>query len=190
MTYFPSLPGGSLIHFIMKYPQYSKPLHEFLEATLRASNGELTPAERETIFAYVSGVNGCRFCADVHTGVAEGLGFAEGAIHDFLEDRSFSSASAKMRPILAYVTKLTEDPASVGKEDVQAILDAGWSEDTVMNIVMVCCAANFFNRWVEGCGVEPEPNMVKAGIKALVEGGYTGVHGGKGAETQLKAKTA
>ncbi|MEQ8166516.1 MAG: carboxymuconolactone decarboxylase family protein [Alphaproteobacteria bacterium] len=172
MTYFPSMPDASLIHFMRRYPQYAEPLHHFVEAALRAPNGELSPAEREMIFAYVSGLNGCQFCHAAHTGVAEEMGYPKGEISNLLEDSGLAGASAKMRPILEYAAKLTEDPTSVGKGDIQAVLDAGWSEDTMMNVVMICGAANLFNRWIEGCGVKANPQHVNAGIKALAQGGY------------------
>lgn len=172
MTYLPSLPNGSLIDMIIKYPQYSGPLHQFLEAALRTPNGQLNPAQRETIFAYVSGLNGCEFCCASHTGVAEALGAPKGLISDLLSDIPVPHAESTLRPIFNYVKKLTLVPASIEKADVDAMITAGWTEDTVMNATMICCAANFFNRWVEGGGVTADAKMVNAGIKMLVENGY------------------
>lgn len=172
MTYLPSMPNGSLIDMIMKYPQYSAPLHRFLEAALREPNGMLDPAQRELVFAYVSGLNGCKFCHAAHRGVAEALGVEPGTIDRYLGDPSLGGCDPKLKPILEFAAALTLDLPAVTRGHFDAMSAVGWDEDTMVNVTMICAAANFFNRWVEGCGVKADPKTVAMGIKALVKDGY------------------
>ena len=47
-------------------PQTAKPLNALAEALLRDDNNTLTRGERELIGAYVSSLNDCFFCQNVH----------------------------------------------------------------------------------------------------------------------------
>src|SRR5689334_7810234 len=70
----PQLPGivGLLVH----YPQTGGPLSSLAEALLRGPSS-LSPADRETIAAYVSARNACAFCAGTHGAVARHLHAAQ-----------------------------------------------------------------------------------------------------------------
>ena len=50
-------------------PETAKPLSELAEVLLRGPS-PLTPGERETIAAYVSLLNDCRFCHGSHSAAA------------------------------------------------------------------------------------------------------------------------
>lgn len=175
MTYLPSVGEGTLFDIFLRCPQFSDPLHVFLENLLRGE-GPFTEGEREMIAAFVSGINECGFCHATHAGVAEALGIEQGLPGKLLEDADLGSVAPRMRPVLRYVRKLTERPAAVSAEDVRAILDAGWEEDAVVYANLICGAFNLFNRWVEGLGVDADRHYVQATIRQLLQGGYTGVN--------------
>lgn len=175
MTYLPSIPNGTLFDIFLQYPEFSDPLHVFLENLLRGLS-PFSTAEREMIAGYVSGVNECGFCCTTHTGVAESLGTPEGLVNKLLCSADLSGVDEKLRPVLRYVRKLTEKPSSVGKADVDAMLDTGWNEQAVVHANLICGAFNLFNRWVDGLGVDADQNYVKATIKQLLAGDYSGVN--------------
>lgn len=175
MTYLRSIPEGTLFDIFVQYPEFSDPLHVFLEALLRGPS-PFSAAEREMIAGYVSGINECGFCHTTHTGVAERLGTPEGLVRNLLASAELSGVDEKLRPVLRYVRKLTGKPASVGKADVDAILDAGWDERAVVHANLICGAFSLFNRWVAGLGVDADPKFVEATIKQLLAGGYLGVN--------------
>ena len=80
MVHLPSMPENStLLDVFRMFPETNKPLLEFHEVLLRGAS-PFTEGERELIAAYVSGLNGCRYCHAVHTATAERLGIAPGAI--------------------------------------------------------------------------------------------------------------
>src|SRR5580704_6873451 len=63
------LPG---IRGPMAYrPETAKPLNELAEALLRDDNNTLSRGERELIGTYVSSLNDCFFCQNVHGGLAQ-----------------------------------------------------------------------------------------------------------------------
>jgi len=59
-----------------------------------------------------------------------------------------------MRPVLAYVRRLTVDPAGVGEADAQAVYDAGYSEAGLFDIISVTALYAFMNRILEGAGIK------------------------------------
>lgn len=132
----------------------------------------LSPAERELIAAYVSSLNGCRYCRGVHTATAELLGAPAGTVERLIENFDDAPIGDKMRPVLAFARKLTGDVAAIRRQDVEAILNAGWSEETVYYTAAVTALFNFMNRLVEGLGIELDPAYVPVAAKRLAERGY------------------
>ena len=51
-------------------PETAKPLNELVEVLLRDDNNTLRRGERELIGTYVSSLNDCFFCQNVHGGIA------------------------------------------------------------------------------------------------------------------------
>jgi AhpD family alkylhydroperoxidase len=66
-----TLPEGApgIIGPMAAYPETEKPLNALAEVLLRGPSS-LTSAERETIAAYVSAGNECRFCCQSHAAAA------------------------------------------------------------------------------------------------------------------------
>src|SRR5438128_8957671 len=74
MAYLPSMPkDASLLDVFRMFPETNEPLIAFHESLLRGPS-PFTEGERELVAAYVSGLNGCRYCHVVHTATAERLG--------------------------------------------------------------------------------------------------------------------
>lgn len=73
------------------------------------------------------------------------------------ENLDQAEISEKLRPILAYVTKLTLTPSKMVEADSQAVYEAGWKEDALYDAITVCALFNFMNRLVEGTGCLPKP---------------------------------
>ena len=108
----------------MKFrPETTKPLRELAEVLLRQNNG-LTRAERETIAAFVSSRNDCRFCQLSHSAAAaEHLGGGEA--HYSLIDSvkaNFATAgvSPKLKALFAIAAKVQQGGKYVTSADVAA----------------------------------------------------------------------
>ena len=155
MALFPSLP--EIPHLADVFKQFPKGLPHLLklhDAFLR-EDSELSVAEREMIAAYVSGLNQCEFCTASHDLIARSYGIKEEVLVALHEDLETAPVDAKMKPILAYVKKLTEVPIKLVTKDADAVYEAGWSEAALYDAVVICAMFNFMNRVVEGTGVIP-----------------------------------
>ncbi len=153
MPLFPSLGDNPHLADVAKsWPKGIGPLLAYHDAILRGES-ELSIAERELIAAYVSGLNACQFCFGAHKIYAKVFGVEEGLIDALIADPATAPVEDKLRPVLAYVKKLTTLPSRLVEADAQAVYRAGWSEAGLYDAVQVCALFNFMNRIIEGTGV-------------------------------------
>jgi uncharacterized peroxidase-related enzyme len=173
MPYRPWLPENARPGLVLKpHPQTGELIMRLTEILLRGPS-TLTPAERELIAAYTSGVNACEFCYGTHAATAEALGVDERLLTRLIDDLETAPVEARLRPILRFVRKLTRTPARTTQEDVDAIFAAGWDEDAFYHVVSICGLFNYYNRLIDGYGVKSSPQYRKTVGERLAQQGYT-----------------
>lgn len=130
--------------------------HLDLYMSLLYRKGGLSRAQREMIGVVVSGLNRCAYCV-VHHSEALGRYEKDPRVHAHLS-LAFREAplSAADRAMLAYCEKLTRRPGSMTKGDVDALRDAGFGDEEILDINQIASYFNFVNRTVSGLGVELE----------------------------------
>ena len=170
---FPSLGHRATVPDIMRLsPEAGRPLFEMHEAVMRSPSA-LTPGQRELIAAYVSGLNGCRYCQGVHAETAKAYADVPSAAVDrLMEDVEFTGFDAPLRPIFRYARKLTLAPSSVTADDAAAVYQAGWDEKALHDAILVICVFNFMNRLLEGHGIHGHEELYKSRGPMLKEHGY------------------
>jgi uncharacterized peroxidase-related enzyme len=177
MPFLPSIEREDKVpHVLAKFnstygSRAERPLIEFHQALLRGDS-PFTVKERELMAAYVSGVNACRYCHGAHASVAKLFGVPEALIRDLVADVETAQIGDKLRPVFAYLRKLTLTPARMTQADADAVYAAGWDERALYDAVLVCCLYNFMNRFVEGLGLTPIPEQFDREGKMITEGGY------------------
>ena len=132
-------------------------------------------AERELIAAYVSGLNSCNYCHGVHAATAEQFGVAEGLLGQLIENAEQAPIEERMKPLLAYVKKLTHTPSRLLPTDAEAVFAAGWNEQALHDAISVCGLFNLMNRLVDGLGVTGDAAYFKLASARLASGGYSGL---------------
>jgi uncharacterized peroxidase-related enzyme len=157
--------NATLADLRAKYADLLELFRPYGERLMRGPS-PFTPGERELIAAYVSGLNSCRFCFNVHSRVACGLGIDPEV---FAED---ARADARIQPVLQYARKLTETPTLMTPRDAAAVYDAGWDDTALVHAVAVCAYFNMMNRLVEGAGIVGDPESYEVAASRLVEQGY------------------
>lgn len=173
MPYVPSLPGNARFpHVLLRFQRGAKPLLELHEAILRA-DGPLSVGDREMIAAYVSGLNACVYGVGAHAAVARLMGMPEGLIDDLVTDLDRADVHAKIKPLLAFVRKLTLAPGKLSQEDADAVFEAGWEEEALYLAVQICCLRSYMDRLVEGVGLIPDPAEHDMEAETLLRGYVT-----------------
>ena len=60
---------------------------------------------------------------------------------------------AREREMLSYVEKLTLEPASVGRGDIEGLRAAGFDDAAILQIALIASFFNYVNRMADGLGV-------------------------------------
>lgn len=131
----------------------TKHLRAFTQAVMRGPS-PLTPAFRELIAAFVSTRNQCLFCSGSHVAVAAKLYDDSSLVDAVVTDYRSAPITEPEKALLAYLEKLTLTPAATSAADVEQLHQAGLSDEAIYDAVTVCAMFNFYNRWVEGSGVQ------------------------------------
>ena len=172
MTHLPSLPhDATLLDVFRSFPAVARPLLDYHQVVMRGPS-PLSPAQRELLAAYVSGLNACDYCLGVHRVTSEALGVDEGLLTAMLEDLESAPVEARLRPLLRYVAVLTRTPGRVRPGHAAAVLDAGWDEQALHDAASVCGLFNLMNRLVEGLGVTLGDGYAEVSGNRLAEHGY------------------
>lgn len=153
MAFLKSLGDAPHLYEVMKkYPDFAIPVFRLHDVLLRGDK-PFTVAERELIFAYVSGLNACSFCYRGHVVAAELWGVEPGLMDRIMADPDTAPISPKLRAMLRFVKKLTETPGRMAQADADAVYAAGWEEDALFAAVAIAALTALMNRIADGTGV-------------------------------------
>lgn len=172
MPYMKSAQGfKGVADVFLRDPARYASLLQFIE-TVMTSPSALTKAEREIIAAHVSKINGCGFCLGAHRWTLVAMDVDTRVIEAVENGADDEGIDARLRPILRFATKLTQRPGEVGQRDIDELLEAGWSEQTVEDAINVISLFNYVNRLVDAFGIEGEESYFRQIGAALAKRGY------------------
>jgi uncharacterized peroxidase-related enzyme len=121
MSFLKSLPReAGLLEIFQAFPHAARPLLEYLEVVLRGES-PFSAAERELLAGYVSSLNKCNYCQTSHSQIAVALGIKAEIIADIFSGSGRKRVDARMRPVVAFVHKLTLSPNKITAADVDPI---------------------------------------------------------------------
>lgn len=132
-------------------PQTAKPLNELAEVLLRNDNNTLSRGERELIGAYVSYLNDCFFCQNVHGALAQYYFKCDTSfIESIKKDVNSSELSGKMKALLAIAASVQKGGKHVTAEQIETAKEAGATHKEIHDAVLIAAAFCMFNRYVDG----------------------------------------
>lgn len=142
------------IRGLMVYsPQTARPLNALAEILLRSEENSLGKGERELIAAYVSHLNDCFFCQNVHGAMA---GFYMQCdiqkIDDINADINASQLSEKMKCLLVIAGSVQKGGKHVTAGQVETAKANGATDKEIHDTVLIAAAFCMFNRYVDGLG--------------------------------------
>ena len=156
-------------------PKRYSPITQFVQTVMRGESA-LSEGERELIAAYVSGLNACNYCYGSHQAIAADLNVDPKLLEAILTDIATAPIEEPMRPVLAFVRKVTLNPSKTTQADVDAMLEAGWNEQAIEDAICVCSLFNFMNRLVDAYGLElPNKEQLVGMVKGINSQGYEGI---------------
>jgi len=142
---FPGISG------LMAYrPETAKPLNELAHALLHVAS-TLSAGERELIATYVSSLNDCYYCQNIHGAIAaHHLQGNEQLVLDVKQNYLAADISAKLKALLAIAGKVWKGGKSVTSEDIERARAQGASDLEIHDTVLIAAAFCMYNRYVDG----------------------------------------
>jgi uncharacterized peroxidase-related enzyme len=177
MPFLPSLaPDAGPPSIYEQYPAVYEHWSRMSEALMNGPS-PLSQGERELILAYASGVCGCEFVQIAHSEVAYAWGMHRGLVEQLLADPDSAPLEPRLRPLLAFVRKLAASPNDMTQRDIDAVLEAGWSEHALHDAAGATARAAFMHRLIAAYGFTPMSRESAARkAKKRVELGYVNLY--------------
>lgn len=132
-------------------PETAKPMNELAEILLRDDNNTLSRGERELIGAYVSYLNDCFFCQNVHGALAQHYMQCDMEWIDAVKkNMASSSLSDKMKALLSIASSVQKGGRHVTSEQIEHAKTTGATDKELHDTVLIAAAFCMFNRYVDG----------------------------------------
>lgn len=100
----------------------------------RADAG-FTPVEQEIVFLAISRFNGCHYCMAAHSFVADMMSKVPAEITDAIRDGR-PVPDAKLEALRKFAHVMTESRGKPTPEQAEAFLNAGYTEEHILGIVL------------------------------------------------------
>jgi uncharacterized peroxidase-related enzyme len=132
-------------------PETAKPLNALAEILLRDDNNTLTRGERELIGAYVSSLNDCFFCQNVHGAMAQHYMQCDMPFIDSIKkDYTTTPISEKLKALLSIAGSVQKAGKTVTPEQIEKARGFGATDKEIHDTVLIAAAFCMFNRYVDG----------------------------------------
>ncbi|MES2828252.1 MAG: carboxymuconolactone decarboxylase family protein [Bacteroidota bacterium] len=143
------LPG---IRGLMMYrPQAAEKLNALVEMLLRNDDNTLSRGERELIGTYVSYLNDCFFCQNVHGALAgHYLNCNIDEIDAIKADFHQTGLSKKMKCLLAIAGAVQQGGKKVTRDLIADAKQEGATDIEIHDTVLIAASFCMFNRYVDG----------------------------------------
>ena len=76
------------------------------------------------------------------------------------------------KALFMFVAKVNHEHSQLTLADIEEARRAGWSDEALYDATSVCALFNFYNRWIDGTGVQDMPSYQMTG-RRLATQGYT-----------------
>lgn len=169
-------------------PEIWNPFVEFTYALMRGP-GPLEIAERELIAAFVSGLNGCAYCFGAHGATAEAFGVAPSLLEALVSDidgaedglgHSDEPATAGFPldtshfALLRFVRMTTLEAWRISQDDVDRVLDVGWSEDALHDAIAIASRYSMVNRVCMAHGIVVDRDDLREAGRRMADPDWQG----------------
>ncbi len=170
------LPGirGPMVYS----PETGDALNELAEILLHDDNNTLSRGDREMIGAYVSSLNDCFYCQNVHGALAQHYYACDmQLIDDIKQDHHSASISPKLKALLSIAGSVQKGGKHVTAEQIEHAKSLGATDKEIHDTVLIAAAFCMFNRYVDGLNTwAPQDRQVYIDrAKMRAEEGYAHV---------------
>jgi uncharacterized peroxidase-related enzyme len=172
MTFPKNLAADGKVYDVFSMrPATFEPFTETCEQIMRGPS-PLSPGQRELIGTFVSRLNSCPYCHDVHNEAVKAYGMNEALTRQLMDDPESADIDDDFKVLLTLVRKVTEGAYRVSESDYERMYAAGWGDDAIHDAIIVTCLFNFMNRLVSSFGIEANDAYLALAGERIKNDGY------------------
>ena len=138
-----------------------------LMGTILLQEGGLTRQQKEYIFLVCSAANLSTYCVTAHCEIVRMLGLEGPEPEQIAIDYGSTALPLPMKALLNFAAKLNLEPASIGDHDVAALRKFGFTDQQIMEAVVVVGFAKFANTVSSGLGTVPDFNSSRIVLRKV-----------------------
>jgi alkylhydroperoxidase family enzyme len=98
---------------------------------------------------------------------------SEELVWGVLRDLETSALDEKHKALFRFVDKVNRDSPRTAPEDLAALREAGWDDESIYFAITTCALFNFYNRWIDASGVHALSDEAhRLGGKRSAKSGY------------------
>jgi uncharacterized peroxidase-related enzyme len=132
-------------------PETAAPLNALVQVMLHNPHPTLSAGEREMIAAYVSRLNNCHYCSNIHGAIARHqLGGEAALMEQVFSNPDTADITDKMKALLKIAAKVQKGGKNVTSEDVELARNKGVTDIEIHDTVLIAAAFCMYNRYVDG----------------------------------------
>ena len=124
--------------------------------TILVKDGALTRQQKEYIFLVCSARNLSTYCVTAHCEMVRILGIAGPEPEQIAVDHTATQLPLVMKALLNFAAKLNSQPTKVSRADIDALRTYGYTDQQIMEAVVVVGFAKFANYIAFGLGTLPD----------------------------------
>lgn len=124
----------------------------------------LTAAERQVVLLAASAENGCEFCVAAHSMVARNMVKVPGPVVDALRAQALLP-EPRLNALAVFTRKVVRERGWVGQADVAAFLDAGYTQQQALEVVLGVAMKTLSNYANHLTGTQTNPEFASEAWK-------------------------
>ena len=132
-------------------PETAKALNQLAETLLHSEDNSLTRGEREMIATYVSSLNDCFFCQNVHGAMAQH--YFQCSMEDIDNIKHYYQSAPvpdKLKALLTLAGSVQKGGKHVTNDQIENARRIGATDKEIHDTVLIAAAFCMFNRYVDG----------------------------------------
>ncbi len=138
-----------------------------LVAAILVKEGALTRQQKEYIFLVCSAANLSTYCVTAHCEIVRLLGIEGPEPEQVALDHTAAKLPMAMKALLNFAAKLNRQPSKVSRHDIDALHTYGYSDEQVLETVLMVGLAKFANFVAFGLGTVPDFDPSKVVLRGL-----------------------
>jgi uncharacterized peroxidase-related enzyme len=127
-----------------------------LVGAILTGQGALTRQQKEYVFLVCSAANLSTYCVTAHCEIIRMLGIEGPEPEQIAIDHASADLPMVMKALLAFAAKLNREPGRVRERDICALRTYGYTDEQILETVLVVGLAKFANTVAFGLGTAPD----------------------------------